>query len=98
MIHERCQCDEPTASGTVYQVHDSDGSANCWPTYGHNSDKRVFECTRCDTQFDISFRATTEDTETRKATRCENCNCKELIVKDVKFGDTIPTSHMQWFD
>ena len=29
MIHERCQCEEPTASGTVYQVHDEDGTANC---------------------------------------------------------------------
>jgi hypothetical protein len=25
MIHEKCQCDIPTASGTVYQVHDEDG-------------------------------------------------------------------------
>lgn len=53
MIHERCQCDEPTASGTVYQVHDEDGIANCWPTYHHNGDKRVFECTRCREQINI---------------------------------------------
>jgi DNA-directed RNA polymerase subunit RPC12/RpoP len=98
MKHVRCQCDEPTASGTVYRVHDSEGNSNCWPTYGYNSDKRVFECTRCSTQFGISLHDTTEDTETHKATRCENCNCKELSVKDVKFGDTIPTPHMEWFD
>jgi hypothetical protein len=24
MIHEKCQCDIPTASGTVYQVHDEE--------------------------------------------------------------------------
>ena len=98
MIHERCQCEEPTASGTVYQVHDEDGTANCWPTYGHNSDKKVFECTRCNTQFDINLRDTTEDTETHKATRCPNCNCKILDVKHVKCGERIPSRKIEWYD
>lgn len=74
MKHERCRCDEPTASGTIYRVHYSDelGNeiANCWPTYVQNANKRVFECGKCRTQFDIGLCDTTEDTETQKAAKC----------------------------
>ena len=98
MKHERCQCDEPTASGTVYRVHDEDGVANCWPTYHHNANKRVFECTRCRDQFDIGINDTTEDTEGRKAKRCPSCKCKKLNVKNVKCGDTIPDKKVVWYD
>lgn len=98
MIHERCQCDEPTASGTVYQVHDEDGNANCWPTYGHNRDEKVFECTKCREQFPIGLHDSTEETEEYYATRCITCNSKELVVKDVKSGDAYPPKIVEWHD
>ena len=97
--HERCQCDEETASGTIYQVHDEDGNANCWPIYHHNATKRIFECVRCDGQFNIGLRDTTEYTEERDAKRrCSNCNSRNLKVKDVRYGDRISIPHLKWYD
>jgi DNA-directed RNA polymerase subunit RPC12/RpoP len=85
-------------SGTVYQVHDEDGVANCWPTYHHNADKIVFECTRCREQFNIGLYDTTEETEDYYPTRCPTCNCKDLVVKDVKHGDAHRSTIVDWFN
>jgi hypothetical protein len=98
MIHEKCQCDVVTDSGTVYQVHDEDRVANCWPTYHHNADKRVFECTRCREQFNIGLYDTTEETEDYYSTGCPTCKCKDLVVKDVKHGDAHPSKIVEWFN
>jgi len=54
---------------------------------------------RCGGQFDIGLKDTTEDTEGgRKGKRCSFCNYKELIVRDVKWQDRIPTPFIEFFD
>jgi len=81
----------------MFQIHGTDEPSDP-PCYCHSKTARMFECTKCASQFEIGLSDTAEDTETRKATRCPNCNCKNLGVKQVEFGDYIPSRKIEWYD